>query len=333
MKIAFYPSDRTACSWQRAWFPGFWLKKLGLADVRMVYGPVQEEAEWADLSVYQRHYDPGSPLAWWNELGKLGKKRAYELDDDIFCMPHDNPFRVYFDGPVKTAMKQMLREADVVICSTSGLAMAMRRFNENVTVCPNGIDPQVFDLPVTRDPEKTKIFFVGSRTHDRDFALALPALKKLLKDNRDVQLYFVGDAPTKIAPELPFPAQVFYTKWIPFEELYVRLAELGPDVVIAPLTNHPFNERKSCIKFLEASALGAVTIVSPISDFKKFCVHGETALLANSPGEWEDALHWMVTDKDARQKIAAQAKAVVREKFSYDVLASRWATVFAEVLK
>ncbi len=333
MKIAFYPSDRTACSWQRAWFPGFWMKKLGLADVRFVYGPNKAEGEWADVSVYQRHYDPGDPLAWWNELGKLGKKRAYELDDDVFCMPHDNPFRVYFDGPVKTAMKQMLREADVVLCSTSGLATAMRRFNTNVTVCPNGIDPQVFDLEGKRDPEHTRIVFVGSRTHDRDFALALPALKKILTDHQDVQLYFVGDAPTKIEAELPFPAQVFYTKWIPFEELYVRLAELGPDIIIAPLTTHPFNERKSAIKFLEASALGAVTIASPISDFKKFCVHGETALLANSPGEWFDALQRMVVDRDERQAIAARAKAVVKEKFSYDVLASRWAEVFAEVLQ
>ena len=333
MKIAMFPSDHTACSWQRCWFPGFWLQKLGLADVRFVYGAFPDDAEWADVSVYQRHYDPGQPLQWWNELGRRGKKRAYELDDDIFCMPHDNPFRTYFDGPVKTAMKQMLREADVVICSTSGLATAMRRFNPAVAVCPNGIDPQVFDLDVKRDPEYTRIFFVGSRTHDRDFALALPALKKILTDHRDVHLYFVGDAPTKIEAALPFPAQVFYTKWIAFEELYVRLAELGPDIIIAPLTDHPFNQRKSCIKFLEASALGAVTIASPISDFQKFCVHGETALLVNSPGEWEDALAWMVSDKDARLKIAAQATAVVKAKFSYDVLASRWAEVLAEVLK
>ena len=333
MKIAFYPSDHTACSWQRCWFPGFWLNKLGLAEVRFTYGPNKEDGEWADISVYQRHYDPGAPLQWWNELGKMGKKRVYELDDDIFCMPHDNPFRKFFDAPVKTAMKQMLREADLVLTSTSGLATAMRRFNQNVAVCLNGIDPQVFDLPVTRDPEKTRIFFIGSRTHDKDFEIALPALKQILTNHRDVQMYFVGDAPTKGEQELPFPAQVFYTKWVMFEELYVRLAELGPDIIIAPLTTHPFNERKSAIKWLEGSALGAVCIASPISDFKKFCVHGETAVLANSPKDWEEALEWMVTDREARQEIAARAKATLKAQFSYDVLASRWAEVLSEVVK
>lgn len=333
MKIAFFPSDYTACSWQRAWLPGFWMQKLGLAEVRFCYGPDPRDAEWADVCVYQRHYDPGDPVTWWKELGRLGKKRVYELDDDVFCLPHDNPFYQYFDMPAKTAMKQMLREADLVLCSTTGLANAMRRFNQHLAVCPNGVDPQVFDLPVTRDPEKTRIFFIGSRTHDKDFALALPALQKILQAHRNVDMVLVGDPPTGALKALPYPAQVYATQWVAFEELYVRLAEMGPDIVIAPLTDHPFNQRKSCIKWLEASALGAVTIASPVSDFKKFCVNHETALLPTTPKEWEEALTWMVTDRDARQAIAARAKAVVKAQFSYDVLASRWAEVLSEVLK
>ena len=72
MKIAFYPSDRTACSWQRAWFPGFWLKKLGLADVRMVYGPVQEEAEWAPFRdrLYDKIISEQSANGSW--VGNIG---------------------------------------------------------------------------------------------------------------------------------------------------------------------------------------------------------------------------------------------------------------------
>jgi glycosyltransferase involved in cell wall biosynthesis len=333
LNATFFPSDMTACSWQRAFFPGYWMNKLRLANVNFSYGANPEDVEHSGLIVYQRHYDPGDPLTWWNELGRMGKKRVYELDDDIFCMPHDNPFRRYFDGPVKTAMKQMLREADLVLCSTNGLATSMQRFNQNLAVCPNGVDPEVFDLPVTRDPEKTRIFFIGSRTHDHDFALALLALKTILKAHRDVEMVFVGDPPTHAAQELSFPAQVYFTKWIPYEELYVRLAEMGPDIVIAPLTDHPFNQRKSAIKWLESSAFGAMTIASPVSDFKKFCVNHETALLPTTPKEWEEALTWMVTDRDARQAIAARAKATVKARFSYDVLASRWAKVLSEVLQ
>ena len=330
LNVAVYPSDHTACSWQRAWFPFWWAKKLKLLDVRFCYGADERDAEWADLIVYQRHYDPGDPPRWWTWLGGKGKKRVYEIDDDVFAMPKDNPFEKDFDTYVKRAVQRMLREADLVTCSTDGLAQSMSRFNKRTVVIPNGIDPQVFDLVVQREPERTRIFFIGSRTHDKDFALALPALQTVLASYPTVDMVFVGDPPWGALEALPFKSQVYALGWIPYEELYLRLAQAGPDIVVAPLTNHPFNRAKSSIKWMEASALGAVTIASPVSDFAKFCVDGETALLPTSMREWEAALVWMIEAPDYRRRIAEQAKQVVREQFGYDVLAPRWASAITE---
>jgi glycosyltransferase involved in cell wall biosynthesis len=330
MKTVFVPSDRVACSWVRAYFPGYWLRRLGLADVRFLYAPSKDSLEWADLHVFQRNLG-GDTFRWWQELGKHGKRRVYELDDDIFCLPKSNPFEPCYTPEVLQMVRTMIREADLVTCSTQGLADSMSRFNKKVAVLPNGIDPDVFDLPRGEHPGEVRIGFMGSRTHDEDFAIALPALKRVIARHPESRMVFVGDPPTGALAQFPKDQVVSYG-WVAFEELHPFLAGIGLDIMVVPLTNHPFNRGKSATRFLEASALGAVTIASPVSDFARYCQDGVTALLPKTMAAWEECLEALLESQTYREEMAANAKNEVRAKFGYDVLASVWAETYAALL-
>jgi glycosyltransferase involved in cell wall biosynthesis len=238
---------------------------LGVAEVKFSYGADPKEIEWADAVIYQRHYDPGRPFAWWKALTQFGKPRIYELDDDIFAMPKENPFEQYFTPEVKQCVKTMLREADLVTCSTDGLAASMSRFNPKTAVIPNGIDSQVFDFPVDRRPDRVRVFFIGSRTHDKDYSLVEKALHKCIRLHPEMDMVFVGQPPVKAIERFPSQAQVYQTGWVPFEDLYVRLAKEGPDIVIAPLTKHPFNLGKCVVGGTLVATENGIVPISELS--------------------------------------------------------------------
>ena len=74
--------------------------------------------------------------------------------------------------------------ADIITVTTQELAEVYNKFNKNVVILPNYIQPDV--MPVVKEKKKNNdeivIGWMGSDSHAKDLFDILPALKKIKKD-------------------------------------------------------------------------------------------------------------------------------------------------------
>lgn len=96
--------------------------------------------------------------------------------------------------------RAFLRETDAVIGSTKPLVAALAALGKPAYLVPNTFNRiQLEKAEVLRQERKTardflKIgYFSGSRTHNQDFAMAAPAILRLLEEFPSLRLLIVGE--------------------------------------------------------------------------------------------------------------------------------------------
>ena len=138
-----------------------------------------------------------------------------------------------------------------------------------------------------------------------------PAVQRVVK-RPGVYFHFVNAAPTKWKGVHHFK---YLKKWIPTHAFPLGLAKERFKIGISPILEHRFNDCKSCLKFIENSALGMPTVASPAAHFRKHISHGETGFLAATHEEWEKYLTLLVEDQECRARIGERAREYVRRRF------------------
>jgi len=344
MRILAFSSDKVASSWQRILLPFHWMHKLGIAEIRWGERETDDAFTWSDICVFQRWY-AGRTHHWFRTMRLYGVRLVYELDDDCWRIERDNPFQSFYAREQLDAMEDMVRAAALVTVPSRGLAEAMARWNRNVAVIPNGVDPGAFDLPVARRAGEVRLGFAGSRTHDRDFAPLLAALPRVLRRHPQARLVVVGDPPTRLAPMLRAERlmdRATFTGWVKWEGdpergepgLYETLAAHGIDVCLVPLRESQFNRGKSNIKWVEASATGACTAAADVGIYAETIRDGVNGRLVAGNGEvrWQRVLEELVEDAPQRERLWRAARAEVRGRYAYDRLAYEWAAALRGVV-
>ena len=159
-------------------------------------------------------------------------------------------------------------------------------------VVPNGFDDATLVRSRARRPGAQRCptdglcrigYAGGSRTHQRDLALAAEAVADVLR---------AVPGPARAVP----PTRSTWTSspssraaqtgssggtFVPLETLPVELARL--DVNLAPLeVGNPFCEAKSELKFFEAALVDVPTVASPTEPYRASIRHGETGFLADT---------------------------------------------------
>lgn len=207
------------------------------------------------------------------------------------------------------------READAFMGSTAFLAGLRPATPKPSIVVPNVLGEA--QLRIARKLEATRRkrsprdevvigYGAGSRTHDRDLAVAGPALARVLEAHPRARLELVG--PLSLPPELAdFEDRVRRHELQSWQDWWAILATW--DVALAPLDErNPYCRAKSALKFLEAGVLGVATVASPTDDFARVIDDGRTGRLASTTDEWFDALDALVDDDVAREAMAVAAR-------------------------
>ena len=84
-----------------------------------------------------------------------------------------------------------------------------------------------------------------------------------------------------------------------------------------PLDDTEFNHCKSDLKFIEASACGAVALASPVV-YAGSIRNWDTGVIFTSPDEFSSALARLIEDAALRQRLAQQAYRYVSEERQLD---------------
>lgn len=239
----------------------------------------------------------------------------YEIDDDLFHLPANHSASGRFPPPVLAAMETIARAADTVVVSTAPLRERMTALNGNVRILPNALDERLWQAPsgsaVARKADTVGILYMGTRTHDGDLALVLPAIEKLRRRYGDRVTFtcigvFNGPPRAGIAVEtVPRSARNYpgFAQW---------MVSQAPrfDIGIAPLVANEFNRHKSGIKYLDYAACGLTPVVSDATAYRGTVAHGETGLLVSQePDAWYEALCRLVEDRALRERLARNAQA------------------------
>lgn len=160
-------------------------------------------------------------------------------------------------------------------------------------------------------------YFSGTPSHVRDFAIAAPALGRLLADDPDVTLRVVGYLEDLGALEA-FAERIDFLPFMHYLPLQRAIAEV--EVNIAPLQHNAFNNCKSDLKYFEAAAVGTWTVASHTPSLDSAIEDGRTGRLARAH-EWDDALREAVAlarDPAAYAERSDEAGTVAHERWAWD---------------
>ena len=127
---------------------------------------------------------------------------------------------------------------------------------------------------------------------------------------------------------------VVFKKQIPQEELpdYYCVA----DVVVLPSIHTRKGETEGLgVVLLEAMACGVPVVGSNVGGIPDIIKHGETGLLAaeKDPEDLADKILKLLDDKRLRKRVIENGLKLVRENFSWDVIAEKFLQVYKEVMQ
>jgi GT2 family glycosyltransferase/glycosyltransferase involved in cell wall biosynthesis len=268
----------------------------------------------ADIMVTQRHAvgDLHAAAALIRHCRDHGITLLYDLDDDLRHVPHDHPDAMAL-RPQARLISRLVRDADAVWVSTPSLAATLEDLRDTVAVVENGLDERLWAatppaLPPRQGP--VRILFMGTATHDADFAIvemALARLKTMFAEHVSVDLLGISNR-----PNLPF--------WVNRVSLPAHASSSYPgfvnwitqqhwDIGIAPLADTSFNNCKSAIKALDYAALGLPVLASDRNVYRGSLADGPGGcLLPDDDHAWFIALAQLVRDRKLRERLAAGAR-------------------------
>ncbi len=294
----------------------------------------------ADILLTQRHAIPdlAAAEALARHCRKSGMTLVYDLDDDLLHIPPDHADAAELHG--RTAVvRELLARANAVWVSTPGLARRIAGARADARVVPNGLDELLW-FPDGQPPKRlrqgpVRILFMGTATHDGDFALIEPALARLhaafgariafdmvgVTTRDDLPGWVNRMAPDAVAGQ-SYPG---FVNWI------TQLSAW--DIGIAPLVDTPFNRAKSAIKTLDYAALGAAVLASDVPAYRgSLAGAGGGKLVANTEAAWLDTLDHLIRHARLRRDLAAGALAALRDSGTLAAQASGRLAAFRAIM-
>lgn len=249
------------------------------------------------------------------------KKCFFDVDDLVIDQKYTDTIEfvksmstadkaLYNDGVNR--MRKTLELCDYAITSTERLQKELAKFTKEVVVNRNVASDEMVrvsiealnDPLVKKDASKVVIgYFSGSITHNEDFEMILPAIKKLMSKYANLYLRIVGilDVPPSLEPYKDRINAIDFMDWRLMPKELARC-----DINLAPLKHTIFNEAKSENKWIEAGLVKVVTAASNIGAFNKAIDDGKTGILVDDE-YWYESLEKLIISSELRDDLAEAA--------------------------
>lgn len=232
--------------------------------------------------------------------------------------------------------RDMLRAAfgrsDLVTCTTEELKEVFVKINPNTVVLPNSIDLDCYP-EANLVKKNVRIGWQGGVSHYRDLQFILPVLERLHKKHPDVEFVYFGDTIRfeSFLNHYPFLERHCFVN---HETYPYKLKLLNLDIGLCPLIDNVFNRRKSAIKWMEYSAVGAATVASDIPPYSKAITNFKDGVLVpNDEKLWEEALLGLISDRKKILELSNAAIQTVIEGHTIQKNAHLWTDAYKRVIE
>jgi glycosyltransferase involved in cell wall biosynthesis len=202
-------------------------------------------------------------------------------------------------------------------CSQPDADEVRRRWAFDCAVVPNGADVERLGMPITRDEIPGRILFTGTMSYPPNAQaarwFATEVLGQLRSRRPDVSFAIVGRDP---------PPDVVSLGSLEGVEVAGRVPDLRPwlaeaQVVVAPLLSGGGTK----LKVVEAMAAGRPVVATSVGVEGIDGQHGEHLLVADGSDAFAITVEKLLDDRARAARIAARAKALVTERYSWDAAA------------
>jgi len=242
-----------------------------------------------------------------------GFKIIYEVDDVVFReeIPDYNKFKFAFDNEeIRQNCIEMINMVDevTVTCDFMRRLYMDKTGQQNITVIPNFVPNfwmgHLFDLKKVqqsfdKNKKKPRILYTGSGAHydvdnktggKDDMSDVLGIIRKTVDK---YQWVFVGAFPPPLV-DLVKSGKIEFHPWKSLLEYPQFIANLDPQLMVAPLEVNNFNKSKSDIKFIEACTLGIPCLCQDMDTYYS----APSSLRFSTPEEFEHKIESILNWKN-----------------------------------
>ena len=218
----------------------------------------------------------------------MGVPIWYDIDDDLFAIPPENPASEGMTQEKKAVVSWFLQNANAVSVTTEALkktVVAKRRGDKGVHLIPNALDDYTYtdlDMYLPYGRQNKLVTWRGGVTHQGDLLEFAQAFWDFLGSTSNVSLHFMGYDPWYLKKGFPWHKPIDYSNRIlpPAKYNFDFYSYLGnfkalvqPWAHVIPLIENPFNKAKSNIALLEAVYAGAIPVVPDWPEWQFPAVH------------------------------------------------------------
>ena len=275
---------------------------------------------------------------WTKKIGEaislaksLNKKVLFDIDDLVIDTKYTDEIQflktlpqkqkdLYDDGVRR--MGKTLKLCDAAITTTEALADELKHYVPNVFINHNVASEEMWKLSddalknkeLQKKDEQIIIgYFSGSISHNPDLEMIKPALLKILKEFKNVQLLLLGEL-TFDNFSKEYLSQINIKKFTDWKKLPAIISNI--DINIAPIEYSTFNCAKSENKWVEAALVKVPTIASNYGRFKSVIKHKETGLLCSNINDWYIYLKMLIINEKLRKNIGINAYNTCKEEYN-----------------
>jgi glycosyltransferase involved in cell wall biosynthesis len=198
LKVLVVPSDRTGVSYFRSTNPHIALETNYPDEfhVDVDYEPQLHSDEWLkqyDIIHYHRTLGPYENMpALLSRLKKLGIVSIMDLDDYWSVGLHHPAYHMIKAAGVDVKIHENIKIAENVTTTTTIFADEIRKFNKNVYVLANAINPKEKQFtPNLEASDRIRIGWLGGSSHQKDLELLKNVVGRIKSDGLIDKVQFV----------------------------------------------------------------------------------------------------------------------------------------------
>lgn len=220
-----------------------------------------------------------------------------------------------------------------IICLTESDAEQMMRLGcspDKLRIVPNGIDCEMFKP----DDEclDNVIVYSGRFVQQKGLNHLIEAMKIVVKDLPDTKLVMTGNGPLfpmmhDLVNKSGLSNNVLFKGMVPLDELVRTINSSSVFVLPSLMEGMPRS-------LLEAMACGKPVVGSDIPGINDVVTSGENGVLVSpqDPIALAESLSLLLTDKNLRRKLGQNARQLMLEKFSLDIIYTRTKEIYYEAI-
>jgi glycosyltransferase involved in cell wall biosynthesis len=288
------------CSYPRSW----WLR-LRLSGI----------GRHADAVLVQRRLLPAWQL---HLLRRATPLLLFDLDDAVFLRDSYSA-RGLHDCRRLRRFAAVCRAADAIIAGNDFLACeaACWAGGNRLHVIPTCVDPERYSLAEhPRTGAGVQLVWVGSSSTLQGLERIRPLLEDLGRAVPGLQLKLICDRFLQLH-HLPVLA-------CPWSEASEASEIAAADIGVSWVPDDLWSRGKCGLKVLQFLAAGLPVIANPVGVHLEMVRPGETGFLAETPGEWQEAVRRLAGDPALRRRMGEAGRRLVEQEYSVAAGARHW---------